>query len=121
MSENIKLGKEAEDFAVSFLEKKGYKILHRNWRFGHYELDIVCEKSKTLIIIEVKCRSGTYIEQPFQAVNRSKQRKIIEAANAYIEKYEIDLETRFDIISIISTEKKQISHIEDAFYPLLKK
>ena len=120
MSENIKLGKEAEDFAVSFLEKNGYKILQRNWRFRHYELDIICSKNNTLVIVEVKSRSGTYIEQPFQSVNRAKQRKIIEAANAYIEKYEIDLETRFDIISIISTEKKQISHIEDAFYPLLR-
>ena len=94
--------------------------MHRNWQFSHYELDIVCTKNNTLVIVEVKSRSGTYLEQPFAAVNRAKQKRIIAAANAYIEKFEIDFETRFDIISVISTEKNLISHIEDAFYPLLK-
>ena len=66
------------------------------------------------MIVEVKSRSGTYFEQPFQAVNKKKQRFIIEAANAYIDKYEIDFETRFDIISIVVTNKGfETEHIKE--------
>ena len=45
---------------------------------------------------------------------------IINAANEYIIKNDIEREARFDIISIIITNKtEEIKHIEDAFYPTL--
>ncbi len=119
MSENIKIGQEGEEMAVNFLVKKGYKILARNWRHKHYEIDIIAQFNDILVIVEVKRRTGTYFEQPFQAVNRKKQKRIIEATNVYIEKFEIDLEARFDIISIVSEKYDKIEHIEDAFYPLV--
>ncbi len=117
---NNKLGKEGEDAAAEYLKNKGYKILARNWRSGRYEIDLIAEHYETLIIAEVKSRSGTYFEQPFQAVTKKKQRFLINAANAYIDKFEIDLETRFDIISIVGSQGRfEIEHLEDAFYPLL--
>lgn len=119
MLNNIIIGQEGESLAVNHLEKKGYKILSRNWRYKHLEIDIIAQFKNEIIFIEVKRRSGTYIEQPFQAVNKKKQKNIIEAANAYINKFEIDLSARFDIISIISEKYDKIDHIEDAFYPLV--
>jgi len=120
MAEHNLLGKKGEDAAAEYLAGKAYKILARNKRYGHLEIDIIAEYRDMIIFAEVKSRSGTYFEQPFQAVTKKKQKKIIKAANIYIEENEIDLEARFDIISIVEENGKfLIEHIEDAFYPLV--
>ncbi len=120
MSDHINVGLRGEQAAVDFLVDKKYKILDRNWRYKKLEIDIIAFYNDTLVVVEVKSRTGTYFEQPFQAVTKKKQRFIIEAANAYIDKHEIDYETRFDIISIVEQHNKfNIEHIEDAFYPLV--
>ena len=120
MSEHNKLGKAGEEAAANFLIEEGFRIRERNWQFSHLEIDIIAEINDFIIFIEVKSRSGTYFEQPFQAVTKKKQKFIIKAANAYIEKYEIDLEARFDIISIVSSNGHiEIDHIQDAFYPTI--
>ena len=120
MAEHNILGKRGEDAATEYLAGKGYNIIARNKRYGHLEIDIIAEYKEMIIFVEVKSRSGTYFEQPFQAVTIKKQKKIIKAANIYIEENEIDLEARFDIISIVEENGKfKIEHIEDAFYPLV--
>ena len=120
MAKNITLGKAGEDAAADYLCSEGYTIKHRNWRFKHKEVDIIAYKDETIVFAEVKSRSGTYFEQPFQAVTKKKQRFLIEAANAYIEKFEIDWEARFDILSLVKKDQGfDIEHIEDAFYPLV--
>ncbi len=121
MAKNIQFGSAGEDASCNFLKKKGYKIRHRNWRYKHLELDIIAEIEDYIVFVEVKSRSGTYFQQPFQAVTKKKQKFIIEAANAYIEKHEIDLEARFDIMSLVKQgDEFDIEHIEDAFYPTLR-
>lgn len=120
MPNHIETGIKGERAAEDFLIQKGYKILEKNWRYKKLELDIIAFYNNTLVIVEVKSRTGTYFQQPFQAVTKKKQRFIIEATNAYIEKNNIDFETRFDIISIVERNNKfEIEHIEDAFYPLV--
>ncbi len=118
MEKNKNTGNEGEKIAANFLTSKNYKIIAQNWRAGHLEIDIIALYQNYIVFAEVKTRSSTYFEHPFQAVNAKKQRFIIKAANVYIEKYEIDFEARFDIISVIKTAKGyEIDHIEDAFYP----
>ena len=118
MSNNIKLGKRGEIAAINYLKNRAYQVLATNWRYKKYEIDIICKYEHFLVIVEVKSRSGTYFEQPFEAVNKKKQRFIIEATNAYIHKFEIDLETRFDIMSMVANNSDfDIEHIKDAFYP----
>ncbi len=118
MAKHNILGNAGEDAAIEYLLKKGYRILARNKRYGYLEIDIIAEYKDILVFVEVKSRSGTYFEQPFQAVNFKKQKRIIKAANIYIEENEIELEARFDIISIVKkNDKFRIEHIEDAFYP----
>ena len=120
MSEHIKFGNKGEDAAAQYLVDKGYLIKDRNWRTGKLEIDIIAEYNNMIIFIEVKSRTGTYFEQPFQAVNKKKQKYLIIAANAYIEKFNIDLEARFDIISVVEKSNTfDIEHIDDAFYPLV--
>ena len=54
MAEHNELGKAGENAAVAYLEEHGYLIRHRNWRKGHFELDIVAAKENELVIVEVK-------------------------------------------------------------------
>ncbi|MBT6766202.1 MAG: YraN family protein, partial [Prolixibacteraceae bacterium] len=73
-----------------------------------------------LVIVEVKSRSGIRYEHPSEAVTNSKIKRIVEAADAYILENDIDLETRFDVITVIFIQQKyELEHFKDAFYPTL--
>lgn len=52
MAEHNELGKAGENAAVAYLEEHGYLIRHRNWRKGHFELDIVAAKENELVIVQ---------------------------------------------------------------------
>ncbi|MGD9976853.1 MAG: YraN family protein [Bacteroidales bacterium] len=121
INQSRKLGIRGEELSVNYLQGKGYKILNRNWHYGHKELDIVAKDKSMLVIVEVKTRTHGYWEEPRDAVKRKKQKYIVEAADAYVQKYKIEAEVRFDIISVIwNNDKYTIEHIEDAFYPTLQ-
>jgi putative endonuclease len=121
MAEHNELGRKGEEIAVEHLQKKGYIIQAKNWRAGRNELDIVARDKDFLVIVEVKSRQNADFAEPEEAVTREKQNALIRAANAYIFRNNINLETRFDIISIVHNFKEtRINHIKDAFYPKLR-
>jgi putative endonuclease len=122
MSEESQLlGQQGENQAVLYLKKSGYKIRHRNWKSGKRELDIIAENNDFVIFVEVKTRTDNFLMHPSTAVTASKQKSIIYAADGYIQKYNIDKESRFDIITVIAKGKTfEIDHIENAFYPTLR-
>lgn len=120
MAEHNKLGIEGEQFAASYLTENGYQILETNWRCGQKEIDIIARKNNTIAIIEVKTRSTEYFGRPEEAVNLSKQRFLITAADVYLQTLNFDANVRFDIITIIKTNSDlKINHIEEAFIPLI--
>lgn len=120
MAEHNEIGKQGELIAIDFLTNKGYKIVAQNWRFSRAEIDTIAIHKNTLVIVEVKTRTSLEFENPKEAVTKTKQKQIIKAANAYIEKFDIDLECRFDIVSVLIIDgKADIEHITDAFYPTL--
>ena len=106
-------GKSAENKSVRLLQSKGYKIIKTNWRYSHLEVDIIAENNDFIVFVEVKMRNNTDLNFD-EIVSRRKQRNIINAADKFINKYEIDKEARFDVI-IVSPQ--DIKHIEAAFYP----
>ena len=115
------IGDSGEQIALLFLENHGYKIINKNWRFKHKEVDIIAQKDSKIIFIEVKTRSNPYFEPPSQAVTIKKQRLLIEAANHYLIQNQIDLESRFDVVSvIIQNGNEEVEIIENAFYPLVR-
>jgi len=121
MSESQSLGQKGETLAIEYLQKAGYKIRHRNWRSGKKELDIVAENNDFVVFVEVKTRTDDYLEHPANAITREKQRSIIFAADGYIQRYNLNKESRFDVITvIIKGETPDIDHIENAFYPTLR-
>jgi len=121
MSESQSLGQKGETLAIEYLQKAGYKIRHRNWRSGKKELDIVAENNDFVVFVEVKTRTDDYVEHPANAITREKQRSIIFAADGYIQRYNLNKESRFDVITVIvKGETPDIDHIENAFYPTLR-
>ena len=113
------LGALGEKIALDYLSKNKYKILETNWRYQHKEVDIIAVINNILCIVEVKTRSSDYIS-PKEAVNKKKQQNLIIAANEYVIQNNLDCDVRFDIIEIIrNQDNTQITHIKDAFIPLL--
>ena len=84
MAEQNDLGRDGEAKARDYLIRQGYTILHTNWRWHHYELDIVATKDEELIVVEVKTRSEDYLLSPEEAVDNKKIRRIVAAADAYM-------------------------------------
>jgi putative endonuclease len=118
VSKHSKIGIKGEQIAANFLLNKGYIILHRNWRSGKKEIDIIATKDDVVAIIEIKTRTNFDFGFPEEAVNRNKQRFLKSAAEAFINdnpQYPI---IRFDIVSILieGEQVKEIVHFEEAFY-----
>ena len=104
MSEHYDLGRKGEDESVRYLENKGYYIMHRNWRSGKRELDIVARDGNEVAFVEVKTRRNTNFGRPEEAVDNRKIRRIVASADAYVRKYAVDLPIRFDIITVVGAE-----------------
>jgi putative endonuclease len=110
-------GDSAEHIARGYLEKKGYEILDTNWRIGHLELDIVAREGDELVIVEVKSRLGEPFNHPVDALSDKKIKKIITAAEAWIQYHNWTKDTRFDLILVIiyGSNKYEIEHYDNAF------
>lgn len=121
MENNTTVGRRGEDLAVEFLTEEGYEILERNWCFKHIEVDIIARDRDELVIVEVKARSGNSYGEPYTAVDFRKQRSLIFAAERYIFGNNLDVNVRFDIISIISDQGRTVlEHIKEAFHPVAR-
>jgi len=122
MSDSSTLGLKGESKAAAYLQEKGYKIRHRNWKTGKLELDIIAENTDYVVFVEVKTRTEGYLGEINEIITREKQKLMVLAADSYIRKYDISKESRFDIIIIVV--KGQVleidQHIEYAFYPTLR-
>lgn len=121
MAEHNITGQKGEELAANYLKEQGYIVLETNWRFKNLEADIIASKGDTLIVAEVKTRTSNFFGEPETFVTRQKQKNLIKTAHEYIERKQLDLEVRFDIISIVmNSSGSKVNHIESAFYPLVK-
>ncbi|MFK7033308.1 YraN family protein [Flavobacterium oreochromis] len=117
MAEHNDLGKQGEQIAVDYLLKNGYEILEQNYQARKGEIDIIARKEDWLIVIEVKTRTSVEYGNPEDFVNKKKIKLLVKAIDEYVEKTNLDLEIRFDIISVIKkNENNTIEHLVDAFY-----
>ena len=125
-------GKDAESLAASWIEERGLDILERNWRHHHLEVDIIAEgpmlsaetslplntAQRFLHVVEVRSRADNSPVEPDLTVDKKKQKRLINAADAYIRSHGIHLEAIFDIIGIQTSESETtISFRPDAFRP----
>lgn len=127
MAAHNDLGKLGEEMAVAFLQKEGYEILDTNWTFQKAEIDIIAKKENILAIVEVKTRSSIAFGLPQDFVSPKKIQLLVKAVDAYVNKKNLEIEVRFDIIAINNEPKKSqsaqkedksfvIEHLIDAFY-----
>lgn len=116
MSKANEIGRQGEAIALHFLGCKKHNILERNWRWQKAEIDIISQDEKTLVFVEVKTRSAERYGQPKEFVSLRKEALMKEAAEAYLEINELELELRFDIISIVlKNGTPKIEHLENVF------
>lgn len=124
MDSRQQTGKFGEDMAADYLEGKGFTILARNWRSGHYELDIVAVDDDGIHFVEVRTRINPEI-LPQETVNSAKQRKVVEAAKRFLreEAYRIfsDFEAFFDVVGVtLSNDGTDLEYIPQAFIPMYR-
>ncbi|MDG1479674.1 MAG: YraN family protein [Myxococcota bacterium] len=106
----VALGVAAETFVSAALRQDGWDILARNWRGGGGELDIIALSGGVLRVVEVKARTNA---DPLQAITPRKQRRLIQAAEAYLATTEVSWqEISF---SIAMVEDGVLSWLHDAF------
>lgn len=119
MAAHNELGKWGEQQAVDYLERKGYRIVARDWKDGHRDLDLVAMDGDTLVIVEVKTRRNNVFGEPEEAVDWRKIRSLSIAASRFVRLYRINSDIRFDIVSITGddTGHFNVNHIVDAFLP----
>ena len=116
MAQHNELGRKGEQLALELLQKKGYTILDKNWRYQKAEVDIIAQKENTLAIVEVKTRSSTDFGHPQEFVKPKKIKLLVAAIDEYVIAKDIDVDVRFDVIAIVKDGSNfSIEHIEDAF------
>ncbi|WP_022834468.1 YraN family protein [Salisaeta longa] len=125
MDTTKEIGDHGEDLAMDFLTTRGYRVMDRNYRFEHGEVDAVCydpaarDGRGELVFVEVKTRSSLAFGTPEEAVTDEKQARIAHAARAYL--YERQLEgspARFDVVTVVlrQGDDPAINHFPDAFW-----
>lgn len=117
MAASHELGIRAERMAASALECAGWQILHRNWRFGHKEIDLVVRRGRQVAFVEVKCRSGSRYGAAAEAVTHGKRRDLAIAAAGWIARHARAGDAfRFDLVAISGpADRPEITHLEDAW------
>ena len=113
----VDAGRIGEELAEKALRRERLKVLERNYRFGHLEVDLILwdRKTQTLVFAEVKARSESAVGFPRESVTPQKQRYLKQAAKAYcaVNGY-TDTSCRFDVVEVW-LESKRVDHIENAF------
>ena len=112
-------GDVGEREAARFLRKKGYRIRQAQMRNRLGEIDLIALDGETIVFVEVKSRSSTAQGAPHEAVTADKQRRLTNAALAYLKRHRLlDRSCRFDVVSIVwpaGVAQPQIEHFMNAF------
>ncbi|MDO8481920.1 MAG: YraN family protein [bacterium] len=119
------VGRDGEDIACQFLERKGFKILERNYRQPWGEIDIIAEKAGTIRFVEVKAVSRESLPdisremdyRPEEMVTVSKLKKVARTAELYMENKGDKREYQIDVVGVImdlSAKKARCRLIEQA-------
>jgi putative endonuclease len=94
-------GIRGEALAASFLEKEGYEILERNYRFDRGEIDLIAKEGGDLVFVEVKARHTGDFGSPEEAVSTVKEETLKKTAEGYLFERRISNQScRFDVVAI---------------------
>lgn len=113
--EAYEFGKYAEDMIAREYIRRGYVVRERNWKMGKTEIDIILQKDDVIVLVEVKARKSDQ-ESAVSAVVRDKRKRMIKAADKYLQNCDGMLNYRFDIAACTGTRDDfHFEILEDAF------
>ncbi|ASU36964.1 YraN family protein [Herbaspirillum sp. meg3] len=112
-------GDAAEDDALAFLLKQGLIEVERNFRCKGGEIDLIMRERDTIVFVEVRKRSKSNFGGALASVTRTKQRRLIIAAQVYLQRYRMPPDCRFDVIGYDGEQmtwlKNAVEAISEAF------
>src|SRR2546422_1397230 len=95
------LGRAAEEAAARLLERSGLRIVARNVKLRHGEIDLVCRDRDVWVFVEVKCRQERWDDGPAAAVSWWKRRRLIRLAQHYLKRMRVaEAHCRFDVVAV---------------------
>jgi putative endonuclease len=106
-------GVRAEDLCADLLRASGLRILERNWRCRHGEIDLIAEERGTLVFAEVRMRSGGNFGGAAESITQAKRHRLIAAARLYLTR-KPESSCRFDVF-LVGAEPSRIEWIRNAF------
>jgi putative endonuclease len=106
-------GVAAEKQAAAYLRLKAYRILEMRYKTPHGEVDIIAQRGKLIVFVEVKYRDA--LAAAAEAVHARNQRRVRQAAALYLAQHEeyTDFDVRFD--ALLMAPRRLPRHIENAF------
>ncbi|MGH9087612.1 MAG: YraN family protein [Acidimicrobiales bacterium] len=108
-----RLGVAGEAATARWYEAAGYRVLERNWRCPDGEIDLVCRREGTVVVVEVKTRSTTAYGPPVAAVTAAKQRRLRRLAARWLRERRVRCAVvRFDVAGVTGG---RIDVVEGAF------
>lgn len=114
MPTTISTGRQGEELAAEYLQKRGYRIIERNWQPGRWgEVDIVTIDDDTLVFVEVKVRGPGSLETPQESVTHKKLRLLQKMALLYSKSHpDLPKALRIDFVGISFPKGKNKPKIE---------
>jgi putative endonuclease len=107
-------GQAGEDQALAHLQKNGHCLVERNFRCKGGEIDLVMREGGTLVFVEVRKRAGNAYGGAAASVTPRKQRRLIIAAQVYLQRYRMPPACRFDVVAIDGTVIDWLKNAIDA-------
>jgi putative endonuclease len=114
------LGRRGESRAAWFYRLRGYTIAARNVRRDGGEIDLVVTRGRTVVFVEVKARQQERTGSPHEAVDHSKQLRLVRLATAFLRERKLgERQVRFDVVSLVWNGRHfELAYFPDAFRPV---
>jgi ribonuclease HII len=99
-------GRRAEELIAREYADRGYRIVHRRWRGGGGEIDLVCRREDELVIVEIKAARGTAAGPPAGWLDSGQRKRLRSAAAELLGQMREErgrLSLRFDLVGVIES------------------
>jgi putative endonuclease len=112
---SVTAGSSAEDIACGYLEKRGLRLVARNYRCRTGEIDLIMRDGEDLVFVEVRYRKYDAFGSAAETVSSAKRTRIVTTAACYLQRQPVEPPCRFDVVAIGGEAPHRIEWIRDAF------